>query len=46
MVNTSKDHDTSLALAWAIMLPNDVVDLTAEGSKETQDLLVMQQVQV
>ena len=30
----AKDHDTSLTLARAIMLPNDVVDLAAEGSEE------------
>ena len=47
IVGITKDHDTSLALAWDVMLPKDVVDLLAEeGSKETQDLLVMQQVQV
>ena len=34
MVDFAKDHDTSLTLARAIMLPNDVVDLAAEGSEE------------
>ncbi|GFZ14413.1 hypothetical protein Acr_24g0006030 [Actinidia rufa] len=40
-----KDHDTSLALAQAIMLSNDVIDLVEEGSEEIRYLLVMQQVQ-
>ena len=32
MVDTAKDHNTSLALAQAVMLPNDIVDLIVEGS--------------
>ena len=35
MVDTIKDHDTSLALARAVILPNNVVDLSTEGSEET-----------
>ena len=46
VVDTAKDHDTSLALAWVVMLSNDIADLAIEGSNETHDLLVMQQVQV
>ena len=42
MVDTTKDHGTCLALAWAIMLSNGIANLSVEGSKETQDLLVMQ----
>ncbi|GFY81042.1 hypothetical protein Acr_01g0008510 [Actinidia rufa] len=45
VANFAKDHNTSLALAQAVMLPNDVTDLAAEGSEEIHDLLVMQQVQ-
>ena len=42
MTDSTKDHDTSLALVQAIILPKDVADLTKEGSKEIRDLLVMQ----
>ena len=45
-VSSTKDHDTSLALAWVVMLLKDVADLAKEGSKEFRDLLVMQQLQV
>ncbi|GFY95340.1 hypothetical protein Acr_10g0007250 [Actinidia rufa] len=45
MDDSTKDHDTSLALARAVMLPNDVADLVAKGLEEIRDLLVMQQVQ-
>ncbi|XP_057460222.1 uncharacterized protein LOC130750653 [Actinidia eriantha] len=45
VADSSRDHDTSLALAQAVMLPRDVVDLAEEGSEEIRDLLVMQQVQ-
>ena len=41
MADFAKDHDTSLALAPAIMLPKDVVDLAEEGLEEIRDLLVM-----
>ncbi|GFS35917.1 hypothetical protein Acr_00g0042680 [Actinidia rufa] len=43
MVDSAKDHDTSLALAQAVMLPNIVADLAMEGSEEICDLLIMQQ---
>ncbi|GFS46152.1 hypothetical protein Acr_00g0100470 [Actinidia rufa] len=43
--DTSKDHDTCLALAQAVMLLNDVANLVAEGSVEAGDLMVMQYVQ-
>ena len=46
MADSPKDHDTSLALAQAVMLPNDIADLVVEGSEKIRDLLVMQQVQV
>ncbi|GFY91536.1 hypothetical protein Acr_07g0017320 [Actinidia rufa] len=36
-VDTSKDHETSMALENAIMLPHDVADLTAEGLEEFRD---------
>ncbi|GFS29669.1 hypothetical protein Acr_00g0007740 [Actinidia rufa] len=38
MVDSAKDHDTSLALAQAIMLPKDVANFMEEGSKEIRDL--------
>ena len=38
--------DTSLALAWVVILPNDVANPAAEGLAEFRDLLIMQQVQV
>ena len=44
VADSAKDHDTSLALAQAIILPKDVADLAKEGSEEIQDLLVTQQV--
>ena len=44
--DSTKDHDTSLALAQAVMLPKDVANLVEEGSKEIWDFMVMQQVQV
>ena len=46
MADSTKDHDIILALAQAIMLLKDVANLVEKGSKEIQDLLVMQQVQV
>ena len=46
MANSTKDPDTSLALAQEIMLLNNVADFTTEGSEEIRDLFVMQQVQV
>ncbi|GFZ11110.1 hypothetical protein Acr_22g0005080 [Actinidia rufa] len=45
VVDSSKDHGTSLALSRAIMLPKDVANLIEVDSKEIRDLLVMQQVQ-
>ena len=32
--DTSKDHDTYLAMGNVAMLPQDMADLTAEGSEE------------
>ena len=46
MADSAKDHDTSLAVAQAIILPKDVADLAKEDSEEIHDLLVMQQVQL
>ena len=46
VVDSSKDHNTSLALVRIVMLPKVVVDLAEESSKAIKDLLVMQQVQV
>ncbi|GFY96866.1 hypothetical protein Acr_11g0011720 [Actinidia rufa] len=40
MADSAKDHDTSLALAWAVMLQNDVTDIATEGSEEIHDLLL------
>ncbi|GFY96882.1 hypothetical protein Acr_11g0011880 [Actinidia rufa] len=45
VANFAKDYDTSLALAWTVMLPKDVTDLEEEISDTIRDLLVMQQVQ-
>ena len=42
--NSSKDHDTSLALMLVVMLLNDVVALFEENSEMIRDLLVMQKV--
>ncbi|GFY85683.1 hypothetical protein Acr_04g0004210 [Actinidia rufa] len=39
VVDSTKDHDTNLALAQAIMLSKDVVDLMEKGSEEIQDLV-------
>ena len=44
--NSSKNHDTSMALACVVLLPNDVTSLHEEFSKTIRDLLVIQQVQV
>ncbi|GFZ05815.1 hypothetical protein Acr_17g0013870 [Actinidia rufa] len=38
-----KDHDTNLALAWVVMLPNDIADLATERSEEISDMLIMHQ---
>ena len=46
MVDSTKDHDTSMALARAVMLPNDVISLSEENLKTINDLLLIQQVQV
>ena len=40
MANSTKDHDTNLALDSAIILLNNVTNITMEGLKEIQDLLV------
>ncbi|GFS30499.1 hypothetical protein Acr_00g0012250 [Actinidia rufa] len=45
-VNSARDHDTSVAIAQAVMLPNDVVALSEETSETMRNLLVMQHVQV
>ncbi|GFS41351.1 hypothetical protein Acr_00g0073870 [Actinidia rufa] len=42
VVDTSKDHDTILALARVVMLPKDLTDLAEEISDTIWDLLVMQ----
>ena len=39
--DTSKDHETYLALGNAIMLPQDVADLAAESMEDFRDLLIM-----
>ena len=46
MDDSAKDHDNSLALARAFMLPNDVANLATEGSEKICDLLIMQQVYI
>ena len=46
VADSTKDHDTSLAPARAVTLPNDVAPLVEESSETIKDLLVMQQVQV
>ena len=46
MVNIAQDHDTNLALAWAVLLQKDVANLSEERSDAIKDLLAMQQVQV
>ncbi|GFY99361.1 hypothetical protein Acr_13g0007620 [Actinidia rufa] len=45
VADSAKNHDTSLALARAVMLSKDVANLVKEGSEEIRDLIVMQQVQ-
>ncbi|GFZ06747.1 hypothetical protein Acr_18g0009170 [Actinidia rufa] len=39
MADSTKDHDTSLALAQAVMLTNDIVNLTVDDSEEIRELL-------
>ncbi|GFZ18311.1 SEC12P-like 2 protein [Actinidia rufa] len=39
VADSTKDHDTNLALAQAIMLPKDVANVAEECSKEIRDLL-------
>ncbi|GFS40393.1 hypothetical protein Acr_00g0068280 [Actinidia rufa] len=39
----AKDYDTNLAVARAVTMPKDVVDLTEEGLEEIRDLLMIQQ---
>ncbi|GFS33848.1 hypothetical protein Acr_00g0030830 [Actinidia rufa] len=45
MADSAKNHETSLALARAVMLPKDVANLAEEDSEEIRDLLMIQQVQ-
>ncbi|GFY91157.1 hypothetical protein Acr_07g0013530 [Actinidia rufa] len=45
VADSSKDYDTSMALAHAVLLPTDVASLNEESSEAFRDLLVMQQVQ-
>ncbi|GFY81580.1 hypothetical protein Acr_01g0013890 [Actinidia rufa] len=45
IADSTKDHNTSLAFARAVMLPKDVADLVGEVSEEIRDLIVMQQIQ-
>ena len=40
-VDTSRDHETCLALGNAIMIPRDVADLATERLEEFRDLMVM-----
>ncbi|GFZ05164.1 hypothetical protein Acr_17g0007360 [Actinidia rufa] len=42
MDDSTKYHDTSLALARVVILPNNVADPAVEGSEEILDLLIMQ----
>ena len=46
MEDYTKDHDTSMALAWALMLPNDVATFAKENLETIRVLLVMQHIQV
>ena len=46
VVDSTKDHNTNVALARAIILPNDVAVLSEEDTKMMRSLLVMQDVQV
>ncbi|GFZ04422.1 hypothetical protein Acr_16g0010460 [Actinidia rufa] len=44
-VNIIRDHDTNMALARAVMLPNDIIALSEETSEIMRSLLVMQHIQ-
>ena len=44
--DSAQAHDTCLALAHAVMFPQDVADLTVEEEKVATNLFVMQYVQV
>ena len=46
VADSAQDHDTSVALARAVMLPNDVAVLFEEDTQMMRSLLVMQHVQV
>ena len=46
MADSTKDHDTSMALTWVVMLLNDFVALSKKNSETIRGLLMMQQVQV
>ena len=41
MADSSQDHDTSMALACAVLLPNNVAALNKEALDVIGDLLVM-----
>ncbi|GFY89145.1 hypothetical protein Acr_06g0010850 [Actinidia rufa] len=45
VANFAKDHDTSFAHAYVVMLPKNIADLAEEASEEIRALLMMQQVQ-
>ena len=45
VADSAKDHDTSMALARAIMFPNDVATFSEEDTGTMRSLLVMQHVQ-
>ncbi|GFY82979.1 hypothetical protein Acr_02g0012190 [Actinidia rufa] len=46
VADSIQDHDTSVALARAVMLPNDVATLSEEDNETMRSLLVMQHVQL
>ena len=41
VVDSAKDRDTSITLARAVMLPNDVATLSEENSEKIRGLPVM-----
>ncbi|GFZ03341.1 hypothetical protein Acr_15g0019490 [Actinidia rufa] len=44
-IDSARDHDTSVALAQAIMLPGDVIAISEETLETVRSLLVIQHVQ-
>ena len=46
VVDFAKDHDTSVALVWAVMLSNEIATLSEEDTEMMRSMLVMQHVQV